>query len=32
VLLVYTFWVLITRGAGARTAKEKADTLMESVR
>jgi spermidine/putrescine transport system permease protein len=32
VLLVYTFWVLITRGAGARTSKEKTETLMESIR
>jgi spermidine/putrescine transport system permease protein len=32
VALVYTFWVLITRGAGARTSKEKTETLMDSIR
>jgi ABC-type spermidine/putrescine transport system permease subunit II len=32
VLLVWAFWVLITRGAGARTSSEKTDTLLESIR
>ena len=32
VALVYTFWVLITWGAGARSSKEKTETLMESIR
>jgi len=31
VLLVYTFWRLISWRTGARTAKEKAETLMESM-
>ena len=32
VALVYAFWVLITWRAGARTAEEKADVVMETVR
>ena len=32
VALVYGFWMLITWRAGARTSKEKADALMETIR
>ncbi len=32
VLLVYLFWLIFTRRSGARTAREKADALLEAVR
>jgi hypothetical protein len=32
VVLVYTFWILITWRAGARTSREKTETLMDSFR